>query len=264
MVLFGIGLVVAASVSLATVKPLSDYYAGTRNLDRFYLDFRHAVTSACPPQAPVFLAMDNSHDKFKHLAALYLPDRDVLSDWTGDEFVRHYLSADRVSATLVPGSCVVEAVNASKWLGPDAITTGPFRVGSFHPRPGIAIVSQSGGYSREGDNRNWWHWVEKSIDFKLMTVDIAATASATRLHFDYLPLGRQGLRVQVRARNGATQSVELPPGSASPFDATVALPAASVVGVLVETDGQAATLSATDTRKAAFKISNLSVEPVSP
>lgn len=263
--LFVVGLVSAMLIGVARTTPLIQYYGGTRDLNRFYQEFRQAVLGNCPRNKPVFLALNGEHHKFRQMAVYFLPDREVISDWMDDGYIFARLPVERRTQTLNAGDCVVEPVAQGGWLNKGA-TVGPFRIGVFDGQGQVRIASVTGAYDRETDGTNWWHWVKRKVAFQLQPLFIAKEATQAKLHFEYSTRGKQTLTVHIRTRDGSSRQFLLVSQGGAPttFEKTIDLQPSELMEVSIETDGQASRLGEQDARMAAWIIRNVVISPVSP
>lgn len=263
--LFVMGLVSAALIGVARATPLIQYYGGTRDLNRFYQEFRQTVLATCPRSARVYLALNGQYNKFRQMAVYYLPDREVTSDWMDDVYIFPKLSLEHRSQALNAGDCVVEPV-AQGGLVSQGATVGPFRIGMFDGQGQVRIASATGAYDRETDGNNWWRWVEHKVIFRLQPLFVSKEANRAKLHFEYSTRGKQTLTVRIRTHDGATRQFLLHSQGDTPatFEKLIDLPPSELMEIGIETDGKASRLGEQDARMAAWVIRNVGVTPVSP
>lgn len=262
---FVLGLVSAVPIGLARAKPLIQYYGDTRDLNQFYHGFRQTVMASCPLTAPIYLALNGQHHKFRQMAVYYLADRMVSSDWTDDGYIFARLPVERRTQALNPGDCVVEPSGADGWLK-RGTTIGPFRVGIFDGQGQIRIASVSGAYDQERDGDNWWRWVERKVIFELQPLFVSKEATQTRLRFEYGTRGSQTLTVRIRARGEVSRQFRLDAqeDSSAIFDKLIDIPPIEILEVSIESDGQVSPLGEQDTRVASWVIRNMTIAPASP
>ena len=266
LALFAIGLVSATLIGVARVTPLMHYYRGVSDLNRFYLQFRDTVLATCPRSAPIYLALGGPHHKFRQMAVLYLYDREVTSDWMDDDYICNILPVERKTQELTPGSCVVEPLGQNSSLSQGTIV-GPFHVGLFAVYHGeIRIASVAGAYDRESDGKNWWHWVERKVSFKLQPRFVPEDATKTKLRFEYGTRGKQTLALRIIKRNGTSREVLLRTNGDAPamFDQVIDVLPIELAEISIETDGKASPLGDRDHRMAAWIVRNVNITPVSP
>jgi hypothetical protein len=263
--LFATGVFTTVAISVERVTPLMHYYGRLNDLNRFYLDFRKTVLDTCSATAPVYLALGGNDHKFRQLAALYLYDRDVRSDWTDDGYIYPRLPDERRTQNITAGSCVVERGPQDGWLR-HGTPIGPFIVGVFDGQARIRITSVTGAYGRETDGKNWWHWVEHKATFKLQTLFIPRNATRTKLQFGYGTRGRQTIILRITKRDGST--LEFAPQSidsdSATFERVIDLPATEITEFSLETDGNAWPLGDKDARLASWIVRNVAITSVSP
>lgn len=264
MLLFVVGLVSATRIGVARTTPLIQYYEGTRDLNHFYQEFRQTVLANCPLSAPVYLALNGQHHKFRQMAVYFLPDRVTTSDWMDDGYIFLRLPDERRTQALTAGDCVVEPVAQDGWLSKGA-TVGPFRIGVFDGKGKVRIASENGAYDRETDGNNWWHWVERKVIFQLQPY-IPKEATQAKLHFEYSTRGKQTLTVHIGSRVGSSRQllIQSRGDALTTFEKIIDLPPSELVELSIETDGQASRLGEQDARMAAWIIRNVAITPVSP
>ncbi|MEJ0063330.1 MAG: hypothetical protein WDO70_09050 [Alphaproteobacteria bacterium] len=129
----------------------------------------------------------------------------------------------------------------------------------------IRIAAVTGAHGRESDGQNWWHWVERKINFKLQPLSIPKGAEQTKLRFEYGMRNGRALTLRIVKHDGSNQIITLQKGSdRAVFERIVDVPAAQLAEISLETDGVASPLGDNDPRVAAWIIRNVTIEPVSP
>jgi hypothetical protein len=262
IVVFATCLVGASVTGVVRVTPLMNYYQGVDDLNRFYLDLRRLLESTCPRDAPIYMALYGEHHKFRQMATLYLPDREVRSDWTDDGYIYSWLPSEQHQQRLTPDSCVLEPIQ-SHGLVQNPIQIGAFQVGVFNGRGKMMLVDVEGAHSRETDGVNWWHWVEKTISFSFLPFSVPEEVKSTRIRFEYSTRGSQAMSMNVVLRDGSVErySWQSSGDSAMVFERLVAVRPSEIVGLIIETDGEASPLGESDGRMAAYLIRNLIITP---
>jgi hypothetical protein len=158
----------------------------------------------------------------------------------------------------------VEPIARGGWLSKGA-TVGPFRIGVYDGHGEVRILSVEGGYDRETDGENWWHWVGHKLTMKLHSQHISSKIYQANMKFEFSTRGKQALNVLIHARDGGNRQFQLYSQGDVPtkFEKIIDLPPSEIVEVSIETDGQASRLSEQDPRIAAWIIRNLSITPIS-
>jgi hypothetical protein len=261
-----IGVVSATLIGVERVTPRMHYYRGVSDINRFYLEFRDTVLATCSRNAPVYLALGGPDHKFRQIAALYLHDREVHSDWMEDAYIFPYLPVELRTQELTPGSCVVEPLVGPAGSLSQGTVIGPFRVGIYESREQIRIASVSGAYDRESDEQNWWYWVERKLSFTLQPRFISKDATKTKLRFEYGTRGKQTLTVQIVGRDGLRREILLRSKGETlgTFDQVLDIPPSKLAEISIETDSNASRLGDQDSRMAAWIVRNMTIIPVSP
>jgi len=263
VVLFVIGSVSTTFIGVARVSPLIQYYGGTQDLNRFYHDIRQAVIANCPHSAPVYLALNGQHHKFRQMVVYFLLDRVTTSDWMDDDYLFPWLPDNSKTQVLNAGDCVIEPDDQDGWLS-NGVTVGAFQVGVFDGQGTVRIVSADGAHDRETDGNNWWHWVERKIVFHLEPLFVSEDATQTKVHFEYATREKQTLSLNIRTTDGSTQLILIDSqgGGLKTVEKIVDLPPSDLAEISFETDGRASPLSDQDARIAAWIIRNVKVAPV--
>lgn len=265
LILFAIGVLSATVMGVLRARHLIQYYGGTSDLNCFYQKFRQMVLSTCPRDTRIYLALnDPSHQNFRRMLVYYIPEREMVSDWTNECFVFPWLIIKLKSQILNVGDCVIEPIGQGGLLS-QGTTLGPFRIGIFDGKQGrIQIASIKGAYDRESDGNNWWHWVECKINFQLQPLSIPKNSNQTKLHFEYTTRGKQTLTLQIIKRDGSTQKILLQSkgDTEAVFDDIVNVSPNEITGVSIETDGKASPLNDRDPRMATFRVGNVTITPL--
>lgn len=265
VLLFVVGLFSATLIGVARTTPLIHYYGDTRDLNRFYQEFRQKVLDTCPRSARVYLALNGRNHKFRQMAMYYLPEREMASDWMDDGYIFPRLPQEHRTQTLNAGDCVVEPIAQGDWLCQGA-TVGPIRVGMFDGQGRVRITSATGAYGRETDGNNWWHWVERKVIFQLQPLFVRKETNQVKLRFEYGTRGYQTLTVRISTRDGLSRQFALRSQGDAPatFEKLIDLPPSELSEISIETDGKATPLGNHDARMAAWIIRNVVITPVSP
>jgi len=266
LVLFALGLISSSVLGVDRLRPLMHYYKGVSDLNRFYLDLRKTVLTACTGSEPIYLALGGKDLKFRQMATMYLYDKEVISDWSDDGYISCLLPPELKIKKLHPGNYVLEPlwsyglVNTGKVIG-------PFRIGvldSVHGK--IDIASVTGAYGRESDDNNWWHWVEHKVNFTLVPLFIPEHATFTKLYFDFRTRGSQTLKVQLVKHDGTRlERLISSDGSKSEIcEQLFDVRPTEVTDVCIETNGKATLIGNGDSRVAAMIIRNVRIAPFTP
>lgn len=259
-----LGFISTTYIGIVRTTPLLQYYGNPRDLNHFYQEFRKTVIANCSLTAPIFLALQGPHHKFRQMAAYFLSDREVSSDWMDDGYIFPLLPTERQIQPLNSGTCIVEPIGDNSWLE-HGTTIGPFRIGMYDGEGRVRITSSTGAYGLETDKKNWWYWVESKIVFKLQSIYVPKNLKQTKLSFEYGTRGEQALTVLIQTRTGNIRRFELHgEGTAlTVFENVIDLSPNELTEISIETSGQATQLSEQDKRMAAFIVRNVSIIPVS-
>jgi len=128
----------------------------------------------------------------------------------------------------------------------------------------IQIACVTGAYDRETDGKNWWHWVEQKMSFRIQPRSIPKEVTKTRVRFDYVTRGNQKLTLNITTNDGAVHEIFIQgkSGELELFDKILDMPPSEIAEFALETDGIASPLGENDPRIAAWIIRNISVSPV--
>jgi hypothetical protein len=262
LLLFCVGLSLAGFVGVERIRPLTSFYGGTTNLHRFYLTFKETVESTCAKGLPIFLGLGEEDHKFRQMATLYLADRELLSDWTDDDYIAPFLPSTRKSQNAREGNCLVELSGPSALLAQSA-KVGKYQVGITRGLEPIRVGKCDGGYARESNGTDWWCWVNNKVSFKLQPVVSTQPAFKSKLTFEYLAKGMQTLKIQIKGSDGFVETLSLRANieGNSRYEHIISVAPSVLQQITIETDGQATLLGNGDSRSAAWMIRNLSIKP---
>lgn len=253
VLLFAVGVISTVGMSVSRLSHFVQPYGGIRDMARFYVGLREAVLATCPPTAPVHLALSGNFMKFRQMAALYLHDRDLTSDWRDDNYL-DWIPPGRRNQLAAAGSCVIEPAVAAS----GARVVGPFQVALAQPDR-LMLGAVTGAHQRESDGKNWWYWVESSARFAIEP----GAQPKTRVQFEYLTRGRQVVTLRVMRRDGSAQQIELQ-GDGQAMQAFDQLVDAAPAALAFSTDGKATVLGPGDPRLGAWLIRNIRLTTVTP
>lgn len=261
---FVLGISITVLNSVARTKALIQYYGGTHDLNQFYLDFRKAVIENCPVDRPIYLALNGRHHKFRQMAAYYLPDREVLSDWTGDDYIYHQLPKERRVQKFKAGQCIVEPISQLGIIK-SGKQIGPFRIGILKNENRILITSSTGKYEIETDGNNWWQWIDKKTSFSLKPLLNPKSTGRTRMVFEYIPRNKQMISLYIISKDNKKTKIYInnsKENALTAFNKIINIPPNELKELIIETDGKATILGELDDRKAALLIRNIRFEPL--
>ncbi|WP_438394112.1 hypothetical protein [Caballeronia sp. DA-9] len=260
---FALGLILTAiappRVLAGAFNPFIRYYGSPPDLGQLYLNLRNTALDICPGNRAVYLALNGEDVKAREIVALFLADRDLRSNWTGDDYLNDMTRAHG-NQDIAAGDCVVEARNKPRYVEQGKVV-GPFKVGIYDGHGAITIATIKGAYARESDGDNWWQWVPHKIEFTFDTKSVQSTTAHTNLSFGYKTVGKQTLTVRLVKRDGAAQEFTLESNGGAPmqFSTTINTDPKDITEISIETNGEAKTLGPTDNRLAAWNVRNLSV-----
>lgn len=130
-------------------------------------------------------------------------------------------------------------------------------------RAEIKIINVSNLYPEEKSGENRWYWVKDEIIFQLEPSDASSKMKKTRLFFEYGTHGDQQLTIYLWENHKPNKIVfDAKNGERSVYDKVLDIPPASLTKLTIVTNGAAMPLSETDSRLAAYTISNLKVSPI--
>jgi len=264
----GIILLLACYGVVSSVKermgPLMGYYIGISNLDQFYQDARQLILDTCSKNRPIYLNLSNENHKFREMLSLYLTDKRIKSDWSGDGYVVNTLPEDKKVESLQLGDCLVQAFSNSSNL--KGATLDIMNVSIVNGNEPIQLEAAEKTYDQEYDNRgNAWYWIESSIKFKPIPLLNVKIFAQTQLRFQYMTRVPENLFVRVKEKDGNVIVFKIhsddSKGEIRLFDKILSLPVSQIVELDIYADGVATPLSKNDQRKASWMIRNLTMIP---
>ncbi|MCX7320342.1 MAG: hypothetical protein NT113_12915 [Hyphomicrobiales bacterium] len=259
-VLIIVACIGAGGIGLLRMRGIVDYYSGTKDLRGFYHEFRSAVFETCPLNSPIYLSLGYQDHKFRQMAAVFLADRLVRSNWEHDDYIRNSLPGSDVHRSPEEGDCLVRQSNTSEAVS-SSVTIGRFQIERFTRTDRFEILSVLGGHGYEAEWKNWWQWVERSIAFTFSPADIRS--SRAELHFEYAVRSDASLKVNVVDDAGILPPVDFElTDQKGVFSHSFPIGPKATLRISITTAGDAPRLSKSDERRASFRIGNLTVKPV--
>ncbi|WP_441229147.1 hypothetical protein AB7828_01075 [Tardiphaga sp. 215_C5_N2_1] len=257
--LFICGFLGAGAIAKGRIRPYVQSYDGLRDIARFYTNFREAVLDACRLDAPVYLALSDRDEKFRRIAALYLPDREVQADWDPD--VGAWLPESKRHEKLTADQCIVERRSANQVVA-SGRAIGPLVVGRLNENGHIRTLATVAAHEPESDGKDWWQWTDKSIVLQLQSLRVPTQLQRTRITFRYQARSTQTITLRLSGDEGAiSRSFAVTSNELGTFDEVLDVRPTSVSQLDMTTDGKATPLGASDMRLAAWRVMNLSIEP---
>lgn len=255
--------VAASKVEIARMHSLTSYYGDTKDLRRFYKTSRDVVVNSCPKDAPIYFVLNGDDLKYREMLVYLLQDREVRSDWTNDIYINGMLPANKRSALLEMGNCIIERSGKGALLK-SGVKFGKYEVGVFDGPGNVQIVATEGAYDREMNDQDWWNWVERKVTYKLQSFYVVKDNADSRLYFEYSTRGAQHLTVNVRTSTGKTLQYKIATSADKneKFEQDMGVSPSELTEISIETDGSASRLGPHDDRMAAFVVRNLAVVPI--
>jgi hypothetical protein len=251
-------------VGMARIQPIVQYYGSqSESMDEFYIHFRKEVFSVCSQvDTPIYLNFFNDYVKFRQMAALYLNDREVFSDWSNDDYMKS-LPADKRRQGLASGYCVVQsAVRDVKSVELEQSKIfGPFQIGIYQGNQS-QVIDVIGAHGYESDVKDYWYWVEREAVFKIRLYSGGNASYNTRISFGYYIINSQDIVVSIVKNNGESFEFILEDTGTQItfFDRILDLHPADFSEIRIKNNGRAYRLGENDPRIASFRIINLTIE----
>lgn len=260
-----IGVAGTSYISVLRIMPFMNSYSGIKDINQFYLNFRDTVYKVCPSNASIYLALEGPNHKFRQMAMLYLPDRNIKANWSDDGYIAPYLLVERRMNNPEKDDCIVEPTGLET-LAKRGTAIGPFQVGTLNDLPQIRVVSVVNSHNRESDGTSWWYWVENKIGFKLQSISVSEKATQTKLEFQYETRTTQNLKVNIVKMDGSVKTFILngKKNLLTKFEQLIDEPVKLIAEIHIETDAVATPLGKNDVRLAAWIIRNVQLTPMQP
>jgi len=235
--------------------------ADTHSADPFsyYLQVRESLRAVSPADGIYLENFGRQYSKQRQLLTYFLSDYKLLSDWSDDDYVRHWLPPHEVTLPVQGARWVLSRSPGSpigeRRFGDLVLST----TGTEFLRSGT-----EGGYSEESDSTGWWHWTAHEL---LFSYNIAGKRPVTaRVRFTYLPeVGSAQVRpLTIEFRNGTevrTDSLAMRTGWGEYTSPPLQITEPGFILRLSSSDPPQR-LSETDPRMAAFLAKNVVVEEV--
>lgn len=258
---------VASSVKYR-MELTAKYYVGVKNLDQFYQDARKIILDTCQKKLPIYLNLSNENYKFRQMLTLYLTDRQIKSDWTGDNYIEHRLPKNKKVEFLQLGDCLVQPFGNK--VGLTGTTLNILNVSILDSNETVQLRPITKTNGQEYDNQgNTWYWVESSIKFKpifLLNPKIYEKEFAhTLLKFQYRTRASENLFIRIKTKSENIIVFKIhsndSKGKNYTFQKTLNLSASQITELEIHADGIATPLGKNDARKASWMLRNLTMTP---
>jgi hypothetical protein len=246
----------ASYLGVQRLKPMMAAYGDVRDLASFYRQAREAALQACPADRRIYLALHADREKVRQMLALYLSDREVASNWTGDSVIVGYLPREKQAAAPRPGDCRIEPAGTT----PGATVFGMFEAASGNGNA-IPFDVVRNAHARETDGRNSWHWVERSIELKPSRLETRPGAGRTRIAFEFRSVSPRNLEVRLTLTDGSALSERVfgEGGALQAFDKDFEAAPDRIAAITITADGEPVRLGESDARRASFMLRNVRI-----
>jgi len=245
-------------------KPAMDEYSGTKNQFKLMLGFREKVLELCPNNSAIYFDFLDSQQKIRQLAAYYLQDRNLKSNWLSDGYISHHLSEENKTTTPAAGDCIISIGNSVKSSMHTGEQYGPFIIGIFTGLEKNYPISADGAHSKESDGLSYWYWVKSNATFVFNNNKFSLGTGYTEVSLEYIALGREDIKIQINFRDGKNKIFKIKPtnNELNIWDIKISTQPSDIVNVIVSTDGLPYILSKSDSREAAFMVRNIFIKPI--
>lgn len=260
------GLALTAEVSVKRVGHIIGFYQ-VKNVSEFYANFDKMIQDQCPKDQRIFLNLGGRDSGFRKIALLFLDDRELASDWSGDEYVGNNLPVSRRMREVEYEDCVISPITAP-FPTANPKTVGRFKIGPMADPNHLFFTKENDDLELETDGKSRWYWVKDQITFSVVSVKNGDPKSYSKLSFDFLQLSQEPLMVKVFNKNGVPIETVLRGtnigvgGQLDRYSQTVKINPEAISHIKVESTGQPIPLSKEDARLASFQIRNFVLERV--
>lgn len=260
--IFALLLLSSALTSFYRIQPLVKYfgYVHPSDLNRDLKAIKVLVEQNCNISNSVYLNLTGSNHKLRQTLLLYLEGRIVKSDWSDDVYIYPLLPESTVTQFPQPGDCIIEHIGGDTLIQ-NAYKVGNIKVGLYDSDIIARLDYVDGAFERESDATNWWHWVPKSILFKVTPLTKLSGHNRFNFRFNYLSAVPQTLSIIIREATGKELkwNLDVTPGKWQTFSESFEARIDNIQEVSIVGDGEAIRLGETDPRKASWQLRNAEV-----
>jgi hypothetical protein len=216
------------------------------------LHLRELVKNIDPDQV-IYLNLGTVHHKLRQMVAYILSDRKLAANYSDDGYILGKLPPDQRAIPFSTAHWIIDYIPANRLQ-----TFKEPRAGNLvlRKRPDylITLACVKGGYHRETDGNDWWHWTSNFLEFQYK---ISGLLKTIQLKFVYMPAteGRD-LKIIIKAKNERTLDLKMK-GGWNEYTSPAILIDDSLVTVKFVSQEKAIRISERDPRLMSFLIKNL-------
>ncbi|MDX2287904.1 MAG: hypothetical protein NW217_03675 [Hyphomicrobiaceae bacterium] len=238
---------------------LKSYYVGETDLSSRLRSIRDAALDVCRDATSIYLDLSGQDHKFRQMLALYLWDRRLKADWTGDGYVIGWLPQGRQAEQIANGDCLIEHSSLSTEKGGTVVGQARIRQG-VEDLGEVRVTRVDGINQVESDKTGWWLWVAGEARIALAPRGISPEADRAEIAFWIGSEQSQDVVVVVSSMEGGEEVHEfrLDTRGVSKVIA-LSMPPASIRKVTFRTSAEPKPIGSADPRKANFLLRNLTV-----
>jgi hypothetical protein len=224
-----------------------------------FLDLRQLVANL-PSDHPIYLSFGADHHKLRQMIAYVLYDRPVASTYLDDAYLSNTIPPkDREMPRSVADWLLTIATHQER----DAMTMPVIgnMVLKTTATSQFTLDQVDGSYGLEQSEKDSWYWTAGRIQYHYKVDGKPGNTSQIRLRFGHLGSPRH-LHVTITGADSkilASYGFEIGPGRGNHVSEPFSV-APGPLSVLIESDGEAKRISATDPRVVAFLIQNIEFE----
>ncbi len=212
-----------------------------------------------PANDVIYMSLGEAHHKLRQMVSYILWDRKLASNYNDDAYIRGHLPMSDRAMPFSDANWVIE------FLPPAAAgRVTDARAGNLvvrqRPETLVNLAAATGGYDRESDGKNWWHWTSERLTFRF---NVLGSPTKGRFRFLYMPATpNRTLSASVESIGGSSFSVPMQGGWNESVSPVVDI-AEPEVAITFATDQPAAKLRA-DPRSLAFLVGDVRFEFAGP
>jgi hypothetical protein len=157
----------------------------------------------------IYLDLGAVHHKLRQMVAYVLTDRKVASNYSDDGYILGKLSPDQRAIPFTSAQWVIGYIRDKGGQGLQEPRAGNLIIRK-RPEYLITLLSVNGGYGRESEGDNWWHWTSGSLEFQYQ---ISGPLRNIQLRFLYMSVtDERELQIIVKGKEESRMDLKMKVG----------------------------------------------------
>ena len=229
-------------------------YPGVTDLLAYYTSLRTKVFETCEDAPATYLDLAGADYKLRQIVAIFLADRHLKADWTGDGYIENVLSKKQVKQILAKGDCLID-----RPAGDPKTFSTPLSVSVYQALPELHIEKIDNVYSEETDSQHRWLWVDHEVRFTVAQRGRPFGALTASVQFTVGAAEPQNMILTVTRDDGQEQKIPIKIISGMQDLAVLLEVPDHVIQVALTSDAKSYRISPNEDRIATFRLLDLKI-----